>query len=126
MLVSESLSGVEQELVTRYLLSRLLDTEETPQVRMAATSQLTTSTPFHPNTNLSLVMMDHLTHNTSLSPLVNPDTSICPVSLDVSTISPALYTSVLKVSKRRETKRPEKVEMLPDWSHAGVVPSHTK
>ena len=107
-------------------LSRLLDTEETPQVRMAATSQLTTSTPFHPNTNLSLVMMDHLTHNTSLSPLVNPDTSICPVSLDVSTISPALYTSVLKVSKRRETKRPEKVEMLPDWSHAGVVPSHTK
>jgi len=107
-------------------LSRLLDTSETPQVKVAAASHLTTSTPFHPNTNLSLVMMDHLTQNTSVSPLINPDTSICPVSLDVSTISPALYTSVLKVSKFRETKKPDKVEMLADWSHDGVVPSHTK
>ena len=47
---------------------------------MAATSQLTTSTPFHPGHNLSLVMLDHLTHNTS--PLVNPDTSLCAVNLD--------------------------------------------
>ena len=107
-------------------LSRLLDTSETPQVKVAAASHLTTSTPFHPNTNLSLVMMDHLTQNTSVSPLINPDTSICPVSLDVSTISPALYTSVLKVSKFRETKKPDKVEMPADWSHDGVVPSHTK
>ena len=107
-------------------LSRLLDTSETPQVQVTAASHLTTSTPFHPNTNLSLVMLDHLTHNTSVSPLVNPDTSICPVSLDVSTISPALYTSVLKVNKNREAKIMEKVEMFPDWSHTGVVPSHTK
>ena len=99
---------------------------ETPHVQMATVSQLTTSTPYHPGNNLSLVMLDHLTHNTSASPLVNPDTSICPVSLDVSTISPALYTSVLKVNKNREAKIMEKVEMFPDWSHTGVVPSHTK
>ena len=107
-------------------LSRLLDTTETPQVQVTAASHLTTSTPFHPNTNLSLVMLDHLTHNTSVSPLINPDTSICPVSLDVSTISPALYTSVLKVNKNREAKIMEKVELFPDWAQAGVVPSHTK
>ena len=91
---------------------------------MAATSQLTTSTPFHPGNNLSLVMLDHLTQNTSVSPLVNPDTSLCAVNLDVSTISPALYTSVL--NKEQSRKKVTTISMLPDWSHENVAPSHTR
>ena len=91
---------------------------------MTAASHLTTSTPFHQGHNLSYVMLDHLTLNTSVSPLVNPDTSLCPVNLDVSTISPALYTSVLKTS--REAKRVFKVEVEPDWTFSTTMPSHTK
>ena len=106
-------------------LSKLLDVAETPHVQMAASSHLTTSTPFHHVTNLSYVMLDHLTANTSVSPLVNrPDTSLCPVNLDVSTISPALYTSVIKTVK--EPRRVLKIEMAPDWTHGSVVPSHHK
>ena len=105
-------------------LSRLLNAAETPQVQMTAASHLTTSTPFHQGHNLSYVMLDHLTLNTSVSPLVNPDTSLCPVNLDVSTISPALYTSVLKTS--REAKRVFKVEVEPDWTFSTTMPSHTK
>ena len=96
---------------------------ETPHLQMAAASHLTTSTPFHGN-NLSYVTMDHLTMNTSVSPLVNPDTSLCPVNLDVSTISPALYTSVLKTVK--EPKRVFKVEIEDDWSFPTIMPSHSK
>lgn len=93
---------------------------------MAATSQLTTSTPFHPGNNLSLVMLDHLTQNTSVSPLVNPDTSLCAVNLDVSTISPALYTSVLNTVKEQSRKKVTTISMLPDWSYESVAPSHTR
>lgn len=92
---------------------------------MAATSQLTTSTPFHPGANMSLVMLDHLTQNTSVSPLVNPDTSLCAVNLDVSTISPALYTSVVNTAKEQR-KNLTKISVLPDWSHESVAPSHTR
>ena len=92
---------------------------------MAATSQLTTSTPFHPGNNLSLVMLDHLTQNTSVSPLVNPDNSLCAVNLDVSTISPALYTSVVNTVKEQR-KKVTTISMLPDWSHASVAPSHSR
>ena len=103
-------------------LSRLLDVVETPHVQIAAASHLTTSTPFHPNPNLSYVMLDHLTMNNSISPLVNPDTSLCAVNLDVSTITPALYTSVLKTVK--EPRRVLKVHMPDDWSYDAVMPSH--
>lgn len=95
-------------------------------MQMAATSQLTTSTPFHPGNNLSLVMLDHLTQNTSVSPLVNPDTSLCAVNLDVSTISPALYTSVLNTVKEQSRKKVTTISMLPDWSYESVAPSHTR
>ena len=105
-------------------LSKLLDGAETPHVQIAAASHLTTSTPFHPNPNLSHVMLDHLTMNTSISPLVNPDTSLCPVNLDVSTISPALYTSVVKTV--REPKRIFKLEIPSDWSHESVITSHKR
>jgi len=105
-------------------LSKLLDGAETPHLQIAAASHLTTSTPFHPNPNLSHVMLDHLTMNTSISPLVNPDTSLCPVNLDVSTISPALYTSVVKTV--REPKRIFKLEIPSDWSHEGVITSHNR
>ena len=95
-------------------------------MQMAATSQLTTSTPFHPGNNLSLVKLDHLTQNTSVSPLVNPDTSLCAVNLDVSTISPALYTSVLNTVKEQSRKKVTTISMLPDWSYESVAPSHTR
>ena len=98
---------------------------ETPHVQMATVSQLTTSTPYHPGNNLSLVMLDHLTQNTSVSPLVNPDTSLCAVNLDVSTINPALYTSVVNTVKGQR-KEETSISMLPDWSHAKLVPSHTR
>ena len=117
---------------TQDQLSVLLDTaQDTPQLQMAATSQLcqlTTSTPFHPSTNLSHVLVtgagDHLTHNTSVSPLINPDTSLCPVNLDVSTISPALYTSVLKTT--RDPRKSSRIEMLSDWTYTSVVSGHTR
>ena len=55
-----------------------------PQIQHAATSHLTTSTPFHADLNLSTVILDHLTHNTSISPLVVGEAACRPTATKVS------------------------------------------
>ena len=76
-------------------LENLLESAEvTPSMFVSARKHLHTSTPFHHNLNLSTVVLDNLTRNQSISPFVNPDLSINPVDLDVSTVSPQLYTSL--------------------------------
>jgi len=114
-------------------LSKLLDSAQTPSLHLASSSQLTTSTPFHPGLNLSTVILDHLTHNQSVSPLVNPDTSISRVNLDISTISPALFTSIVKPTHCTPSSQQEAIlppqatlELPPDWSHSLVTSSHTR
>ena len=76
-------------------LEHLLKTAEvTPSMSVTSRKHLHTSTPFHHNLNLSTVVLDNLTQNQSISPFVNPDHSINPVDLDMSTVSPDLYTSI--------------------------------
>lgn len=72
----------------------LQEAETTPSLYLSSRKHLHTSTPFHPNLNLSTVILDNLTRNKSISPLVNPDLSINAVNLDVSTVSPDFYTSL--------------------------------
>ena len=80
---------------TEDLRSLLDEAEVTPSISVTARKHLLhTSTPFHPNLNLSTVILDNLTRNKSISPLVNPDLTINPVDLDMSTISPNLISSV--------------------------------
>ena len=77
------------------LRNLLEEAEVTPSISVTARKHLLhTSTPFHPNLNLSTVILDNLTRNKSISPLVNPDLSINPVDMDVSTISPNLFSTV--------------------------------
>ena len=77
----------------------------TPDIFVTTSKLIHTSTPFHPNLNLSTVIMDSLIQNRSFfSPLTNPDLSICPAHLELSTVSPALF-STLKVPVKHVTPR---------------------
>ena len=78
-------------------LSKLLDSTATPSLRLTTTSHLTTSTPYHNNLNLSTVILDHVTKTLSYSHLINIDKTISPTNLDVSSICPAMYTSLVRL-----------------------------
>lgn len=106
---------------TEESLSRLLDSTSTPTVQVGLASQVTTSTPFHPAADLSRVtLQDQL--GTSISPLVCPDTSLAPVSLDLSTLSPALTSSLAGPAPRPAAS----VLLWPDWSYPQLVAAHSK
>ena len=106
---------------TEESLSRLLDSTSTPTVQVGLASQVTTSTPFHPAADLSRVtLQDQL--STSISPLVCPDTSLAPVSLDLSTLSPALSSCLAGPAPRPAAS----VLLWPDWSYPQLVAAHSK
>jgi hypothetical protein len=76
-------------------LEHLLETEHTPSMCVTHRKHLQTSTPYHPNLNLSSVIMNNLvTGDKSISPFVNPDLSINAANLDVSVVNPDLYYSI--------------------------------
>ena len=108
-------------------LSRLLAAACSPGLRIAAASHLATSTPFHADMNLSSVILDHLTHNQSISPLVVPDTShLLPPALDLSTIDPGLLvTSGLQQELSLSCAAAPSVRLSPDWTLEAVHCSHT-
>lgn len=95
------------------LYDLLHEAEVTPSLSVTSRKHLHTSTPFHPNLNLSTVILDNLTRNKSISPFVNPDHSINAVEMDVSTISPEIFTSV---------SVPDSVPRLPTASVRHVTP----
>ena len=82
--------------VTPQGLEDLLESgDHTPSMCVTHRKHLQTSTPYHPNLNLSSVIMDNLvTGDKSISPFVNPDLSINAANLDVSLVSPDLYSSI--------------------------------
>jgi len=117
-------------------LSSLFE-DHTPTLAIASNKQLHTSTPYYqPDMNLSMVIMNQLTQNKSLTPVLNPEISINPENLDVSTISPDLYTT-LRVATHVTPKAPFTDEVhipavkkvvhldLPgDYHHTGNLLSH--
>lgn len=115
-------------------LAKLLDNVavNSPSIQLASASHLTTSTPFHPGLNLSSVILNHLVNSPAISPLTNPDTSICPTSLDVSTVSPDLYKSVVSsepihcTPNNSDEKQipPYNIELIKDYTHSQIISSH--
>jgi len=117
-------------------LANLLDNVavNSPSLHLASAAHLTTSTPFQQGLNLSSVILNHMTNCPAISPLVNPDTSISPASLDVSTISPDVYKSVVSKEPIHCTPNPSdenhipprrNLDILKDYAYPEILASHT-